>query len=294
MGRLIILVGLPGSGKSTYAKSFPKEAIGDVVWLSSDTIRKELYGDESIQGDPNKVFQVLHQRVRTYLTGDSTVIYDATNVNRKSRKQVISIAKSLLAYIEAHIVWCPYEECIRRDANRERTVGREVIDKFIKRWETPFFDEGIDKIKIVNTYDEFDRDEYTRRIISEMDIPHDNPHHTLGVLEHCNEALRLAMDRTTNIVTIAAAKWHDIGKPFTKFYADENKTHAHYYNHQNVGGYLVFGVMDIEDNPRLAIDVSWMITNHMEPFFNSTYYNKMTGILKDRINLLHSCDLDAH
>ena len=129
MSKLIILVGLPGSGKSTYAHKL-MESDPTSHWFSSDSIRKELYGDESIQGDPNKVFQVLHQRVKSYLTTDSTAIYDATNVNRKSRKQIISIAKSLCVPIEAHIVWCPYEVCVQRDANRERTVGEDVIKKF--------------------------------------------------------------------------------------------------------------------------------------------------------------------
>ena len=293
MSRLIILIGLPGSGKSTYANSLCKED-NKIVWLSSDSIRKELYGDESIQGDPNKVFQVLHNRVKLYLTCDITVIYDATNVNRKSRKQVISIAKSLLATVEAHIVWCPYEECIRRDALRGRTVGEEVINKFIKRWETPYYDEGIDYIHITNTYDAFDREEFTNRMLSEMNIPHDNPHHSLGVLEHCNEAHRLAVDRTDNQVVITAAKWHDIGKPLTKFYTDDTKTHAHYYSHHNVGGYLIFGVLDIKSDPKFALKVSWVITNHMEPFFGSTYYKKMPTLMKDKIDILHSCDLDAH
>jgi predicted kinase len=44
--RLILLCGIPGSGKTTYAKT---NAFKDDIILSSDSIRKEFYGDESIQ-----------------------------------------------------------------------------------------------------------------------------------------------------------------------------------------------------------------------------------------------------
>ena len=49
---LTLLIGLPGSGKTTYAKNYAQKYINDVVHLSSDKIRQELYGDETIQGNP--------------------------------------------------------------------------------------------------------------------------------------------------------------------------------------------------------------------------------------------------
>jgi hypothetical protein len=134
-------------------------------------------------------------------------------------------------------------------------------------------------------------------MLTAMNTPHDNPHHSLGVLEHCNEASTLAMKRFDDPVILLAAQWHDIGKPMTKFYASDSTDvapHAHYYSHHNVGGYLVIGCLDYESDTKFAVDVSWLVTNHMEPFFNSTYYKTRSGVLKDRIDGLHSCDLDAH
>ena len=58
-----MLIGLPGSGKSTIAQKIKDEVISlnkvEVEIVSSDAIRKELYGNEEIQGDPQKVFTLM-------------------------------------------------------------------------------------------------------------------------------------------------------------------------------------------------------------------------------------------
>ena len=59
--KCIILCGIPGSGKSTYAQSF--EELG-WVHLSSDLIRKELYGDESIQVGDSVVIVTTQKKVQ--------------------------------------------------------------------------------------------------------------------------------------------------------------------------------------------------------------------------------------
>ena len=59
--KLEILIGLPGSGKSTYAKKEHKSN-SNSVYLSSDKIREELYGNESVQGSPAEVFTLMQSR----------------------------------------------------------------------------------------------------------------------------------------------------------------------------------------------------------------------------------------
>ena len=84
MGILIVLVGLPGSGKSSYAEQF--KAVDDAICTgvtvihSSDAIRKELFGDESSQEDNARVFDLMRKRTTEDLKAGKTVIYDATNV----------------------------------------------------------------------------------------------------------------------------------------------------------------------------------------------------------------------
>ena len=114
----IMMVGLPGSGKTTWAEKFTSTfSGGSITHISSDSIRGELYGDPNIQGDPSEVFSIMHNRTLIALDRGFNVIYDATNVTRKDRSYILD---KLPAYVrtECIIVWAPIETCIERDAKR--------------------------------------------------------------------------------------------------------------------------------------------------------------------------------
>lgn len=84
-----MLVGISGSGKSTFAKEIKYwgELEGENVEIfSSDEIRKELYGDASIQKDHEKVFRILHSRVKEALSQGKTAVYDACNLSAKDEE----------------------------------------------------------------------------------------------------------------------------------------------------------------------------------------------------------------
>ena len=176
--KLIILCGIPGSGKSAYAKDY-MERNNNTIHLSSDAIREELYGDESIQGNPGEVFTLMQKRAVEALNDGCNVLYDATNITRKDRAAMIGMCPKF-AKIECHIIWAPIEVCIERDAARERTVGKEIIDRMLKRFQSPYYDEGIDEIQIIRT-DYRLADTYNDTCINNLKIPHDNPHHTLNI-----------------------------------------------------------------------------------------------------------------
>ena len=149
----------------------------NTIHLSSDSIRKELYGDESTKGDPAEVFSLMQKRAVEELNNGYDVIYDATNITRKDRASIISICPKF-AKIEAHIIWAPIEVCIERDSARDRTVGKEVIDRMLKRFQAPYYDEGIDEIIIDRTYY---NDNYPTKCFETIKVSHDNPHHTLSI-----------------------------------------------------------------------------------------------------------------
>jgi putative nucleotidyltransferase with HDIG domain len=311
MAKLIILCGLPGSGKSYYAEQLLSTwcvfCEPDTVIHSSDAIRKELFGDAGSQENNALVFDTMHKRVREDLRAGKTVIYDATNITRKSRRGAINLA-SKDDVVECHIVWTPIHTCIKRDAERERSVGKEVIDKMLRRWQSPHRSEGFSHIEVICSDRDFNQVDYIAMHTAQMHIPHDNPHHTLGVWEHCMQArcnLEQCAGRPVNVDLKMAAMWHDIGKPYTKGYKADKETgvidysHAHYYDHHCVGGYLTYGLFLHEgglDDEELDFMcwVSWLVCNHMEPFFNSKYYRGLPEYLKQSIDILHEADVAAH
>lgn len=290
MPSLILLVGVPGSGKTTYAKNYIERNF-NTIHLSSDAIRKELYGDENIQGNPGDVFTLMQKRAIEALNNGHNVIYDATNITRKDRAGII-VACPKFAKIECHIIWAPIETCIERDAKRERTVGKEVIDRMLKRFQAVYYDEGIDEIKVVKPND-FNDSLYINTLFNLMKIPHDNPHHTLNIFDHCLEANKYIAKKTGEYYSDIgwAALYHDIGKPYVKAFIDSKGNTsecAHYYQHQCLSAYLSYGL------PCATLKVIWLISTHMEPFFNSKYYNNLPPFLKKDIDLLHEADLNAH
>ena len=81
---LIVMCGLAGSGKSTLAKKIAAERNAEII--SSDELRKEMFGDETHQEDKNKLFTEYNKRIRTALERGSDVIADK---NRFSKGDIV-------------------------------------------------------------------------------------------------------------------------------------------------------------------------------------------------------------
>jgi predicted kinase len=295
--KLILLVGIPGSGKTTFAKNYISNYHEQAIHISSDSIRSELYGDESIQGDPAEVFSIMQKRTIEALNNGNHVIYDATNITRKDRASIIGICPKFVK-IQCYIIWAPIEVCIERDTKRERTVGKEVINRMLKRFQAPYVDESIEDIYIEYSIKDFDSTEYTKNILEAMKIEHDNPHHTLNILDHCCEAARYVADKCSYDPIWFATVCHDIGKPYVKSFIDSKGNpceQAHYYQHQCVGAWMFYGVTSMIDWPQLYYPkIAWLISTHMDPFLNTKYYKNLPPFLKRDIDLLHEADLAAH
>lgn len=141
--RVIVLVGLPASGKSTWA-----EAQGTTV-LSSDHVRELLSDDVTNQQIHGQVFGTMRYllRKRLELAAPLTII-DATNLRPKHRKPWIKVAKSLGAEVEAMFFDTPLEECQRRNAARSRVVPAEVIVQMASNLRPPKTAEGFHRITV--------------------------------------------------------------------------------------------------------------------------------------------------
>ena len=282
----IMLVGIPGSGKTTYAKKL-KESY---LHISSDSIRKELFGNEDIQTDSNQVFYIMRERSVAALIKGQSVVYDATNISRKFRAETLSYLPQYVVK-KCVIVWADIASCINRNSQRERQVPETVIDRMLRSFQAPFYDEGFDSIE-VDLPKYFDSNIYSSCCIDSMKISQDNSHHTLTLIEHCFETKRFLNKELsiTDPELLCAAAFHDVGKPITKSFTntkDETTDEAHYYGHQGAGAWISYGIA-------CNTYVAWLISTHMEPFNNSKYYQKLPAFLKEPIDLIHKADLGAH
>ena len=142
-----MMVGLPGSGKTTYAKGV-SNTCKNVVIHSSDAIRKELYGTEKEQSDPERVFALLHRRAVIDLRCGKDVIYDATNIRIEDRKRAIQAITTDVPAIEkiALIMDTDLETCKENNASRHRHVPASAYERMISAFSRPDFSEGFDQI----------------------------------------------------------------------------------------------------------------------------------------------------
>ena len=256
---LIMMVGLPGSGKSTLATALAKEK--DYRCFSSDEYRKKLLGAESDQTQNAYIFEQSYTNLVASLKQGFDCIFDATNINRKNKKKLISQVRNLSNLrITAYIVNTPIELCYRRDADRERTVGVEVIDKMMRKFECPQFFEGFDKIVIFNTQ-AFDEKQYKLIADKMINFDQNNRHHLFTLGEHC---MKLATNYEKGSNQCLAGLLHDVGKLFTQVIDTEGQ--AHYYNHDSIGAYYVLSHLELLPD-RLALrdilEIVFYINYHM-------------------------------
>lgn len=149
---LYILIGVPGSGKSTYAEELFQKSDRGTALVSSDNIREMLYGNASCQDNPKKVFEIAHQVIIDQLQKDYDVIFDATNIYANNRKDLIlKVCFEVTKPVRFIAVYfdTPISECIKRQDLRERKVPTKVIEKMGRQIDKPNFQEGFDIIKTI-------------------------------------------------------------------------------------------------------------------------------------------------
>ena len=147
---LIVLKGLPASGKSTYAQILEESGTFERVCL--DTIREELYGNESIQGDGKKVFEIAQTRMRLIGMRGGNCVYDATNLNRDRRKKLIEDMRNYFDVLIIKEFTTPYVICCERNKTRNRVVPTEVMKRMYLQNETVSPMEGWDYIETIENY----------------------------------------------------------------------------------------------------------------------------------------------
>lgn len=310
----LMVVGLPGSGKSTYIEKY----YSNYRVHSSDAIREELSGDVNNQDINKQVFNTLHKRVKDDLVAGHNVVYDATNISWKRRKAFLQELKNINCHKECVLMATPFELCVQRNNERDRVVPYFVIERMYKNFDIPWYNEGWDSIVIAyaNSDAMTQYGDWSRFVVDHLDFAQDSKWHTETLGDHCLKTLQYVETREADLTpgnileTKIAAALHDCGKPFCKAFKDsrgEPSEFAHYYNHENVGAYnsLFYGKEDGVDSLLVAALIRYHMVLHffkdwkprtVEKYENEFVEHEYLQLIKfyDALKILHEGDKKAH
>lgn len=317
---LIMMVGLPASGKSTFAKTIIYENSKPIIH-SSDKLREELYGNAAIQGDNNKLFAELHKRIKRDLLQGKSVVYDATNIKKRTRIMFLRDISNIQCYKICYVMATEYDACIYNNQHRERKVPEDVIHRMFENFNPPHESEGFDQINYKYMYLDKNNDKVVEKPPIEKyslskyfsianSFDQQNSHHTLTLGKHCAKTGEYIQNRRPNdFWLLIAGLLHDIGKIDTKTPLNcrgEKDGEYHYYNHNCAGAYTsMFVLSNIEKVWGKACPMSYvtnLIFYHMHPYLawkqSERAKERDKKLLGDKmfddIMLLHEADVSAH
>lgn len=130
-GRIIMLAGLPGTGKDTWIS----EKYPDLPMLSLDNLRKEL--NVLPTDNQGKVIAAAQETAREYLRKKQPFVWNATDITEQIRNKWISLFEQYGATVELVFLETEWEEQLRRNSDRENVVPPDKIEAMLSKLEIP-------------------------------------------------------------------------------------------------------------------------------------------------------------
>jgi len=143
-GAVILAIGLPGSGKSSWFKRH------NITPLSSDVLRMLLFDDAQEQRFQDLIFSNLRSMLKARLIARRPLNYvDATNLTPHERHSWIKLAKDYGYEVQAVFFDVPVEVCLERNQRRDRVVDEDVLRRMAAKLKPPTFEEGFSRVTVV-------------------------------------------------------------------------------------------------------------------------------------------------
>jgi len=290
------LIGIPGSGKTEYAKLL-HDTTGARVFSLSET--RELWNAKVGRGNyrPCDMVNDFYSQIQACLTNGDDCVVDATNLKGRNRKRfVYNILRGIECRKIACVVASPFLYCAEHCY-----YGISVAREGYRSWQTPGIWEGWNEIWLYYKNPEWITLNGTISSFLKRFDGYDqkNSHHGLTLGQHLRKTMeavdlsKVKLWKTEMILD--AALLHDCGKPLTRRIGKGG--FATYHDHQNIGAYEAL-FFDYQSN----VDVSYisaLICHHMDPiswnertniskykcFYGEEFYNDMM--------LIHEADRTA-
>ena len=136
MSQLICLAGLPGVGKTTWAREF-MEMNPDFLYISPDVYYKRINGDDRNRSHPFEIWMAMFRDIHIAEINKRNVLIDSDNLTYAQRNQWIEwfpdFDDHILLFIEE-----AFDICMDRVSTRRRTIPEVIMREKMLKWENPF------------------------------------------------------------------------------------------------------------------------------------------------------------
>lgn len=138
MSKLVVLSGVPGSGKSYFSKALRKKKVGHVYIVSSDALRDLVTGNQQNLSEETLMWKMFYELAKVYSADpNGIVVLDATNRSTEYRINSVKELKSHFDEADLVIFDIPKEVVLKQNLEREFPVPESVIEDYFSYFELP-------------------------------------------------------------------------------------------------------------------------------------------------------------
>ena len=138
MSKLVVLSGVPGSGKSYFSKALRSQKKGHVYIISSDSLRDLIVGNQKNLTEDDLMWKMFYDLARVYAADPKgIVVLDATNRNTKYRIESVKELKTHFDEADLVLFDIPKETVLEQNLDREFPLPEDVLELYFKDFELP-------------------------------------------------------------------------------------------------------------------------------------------------------------